>query len=391
MLSAILLSAFLFLACQPNVEAQSSSTVVSVPLTFHGYSLILRDANNSFYVYDGADGAAPDPSSAGQANLVAQISGQRDGWSYWSAVIMWAAKLPMDVHVKGTVNMRAYISSTFKLSGFFSGGGYGMGLVDIDENNNEVKEFITEAPYTIGGNPFTATPTQYSLSTNVDYVFKKGHSIGFAVGLGATTQGFTATVYFGSSDRNSGATLPILDTTESHAFTADYNGASHTIAVESNSVIANYQYDQAKTSIKFTAQGISYTTGSCKVAIPKTLVAAPFTVTSSGQTITPTATENATHTQLAFSHTRTVNPIQIAGTAPPPQTTATPTPTTATPSATPDQTTTTPTAPTATSTAQATVEPTATPAIQEYLALIILPLMVLTGLLALALKKKINN
>jgi hypothetical protein len=314
------------LVYQPSIKAQTSTSIVNVPLTFHGYSLLLKDQNNSFYVYDGADGGAPDHTSAGQTNLEAQISGQRDGWNYWSAIIMWTLKLPMDLNVQGTVNMRAYISSTFKLSGLFSGGGYGMGLVDIDENNIEVKEFITEAPYSIGTNPFTATPTQYSTNTNVDYVFKKGHSIGFAVGLGATTQGFSATVYFGSQDRNSGATLPVEDTSKTYNFAADYNDATHNIAIVSNSAISNCQFDSSTKCIQFTAQGINYTTGYCNVSIPKALMQAPFTVTSGARPVTATLTENSSHYQLYFTHTRTASTIQITATVTPP-TTATPTPT----------------------------------------------------------------
>ena len=271
--------------------------------------------NNSFYAYDGADGAAPTSANAVQANLEAQIAGQRDDWNYWSAIIMWMVKLQSDLHVQGTVNMKAYISSKFKLSGFFSGGGYGMGLVDIDENNLEVKEFITEGPLSIGSNPFTETPTQYSIDTNVDYVFKKGHSIGFTLGLGATTQGFSATVYFGSQDRNSGATLPVEDVAESHNFTADYNGSTHYIAVVSNSAISNCQFDSSTRCIQFTAQGINYTTGYCDVWIPKTLMQAPFTVTSGLQPITATLTENSTYFHLYFTHARSSNPIQITGTA----------------------------------------------------------------------------
>ena len=323
-------------------------------MTFHGYSLLLKDQNNSFYVYDGADGGAPDQASAGQANLEAQISGQRDGWNYWSAIIMWTLKLPMDLNVQGTVNMRAYISSTFKLSGLFSGGGYGMGLVDIDENNIEVKEFITEAPYSIGTNPFTATPTQYSTNTNVDYVFKKGHSIGFAVGLGATTQGFSATVYFGSQDRNSGATLPVEDTSKTYNFAADYNDATHNIAIVSNSAISNCQFDSSTRCIQFTAQGINYTTGYCNVWVPKTLMQAPFTITQGTQPITPTLNENATHTQLYFTNTRNANPIQI--------TAATTPPTTAT--------------------------PTASPPIPEYPLLTVFPILIAAALLALIIRRK---
>jgi hypothetical protein len=321
---ALLFTSCFFLSHNASVKAQSSN-IVNIPLTFHNYSLLFSDANGSFCVFDGADGAASTSTNAKQVNLVSQISGTQSGFSYWSSSVLWTIKLTSDLHVMGTVNVRAYISSTFVLSGFISGGGYGFGLVDIDENNNEVQELITQGPISIGPNPFSASPTQYSLNTNVDYIFKKGHSIGFAVGLGATTQGFTATVYFDSIDRNSGATLPVEDTSQSNSFPVNYNDATHNIAVESNSAIADWKFYPASSSIQFTAQKINYTTGYCNVSIPKTLMQKPFTVTMGSHTISSTLTENSTYYQVYFTNTRSSVPIQITGTLISSQPTASPT------------------------------------------------------------------
>lgn len=234
------------------------------------------------------------------------------GFNYWSAVVMWVVQLPMDLHVAGTVNVHAYISSTYKLSGLFSGGGYAMGIVDIDEKNNEVKEFITEAPYTIGSNPFTATPTQYSQSVSVDYTFSKGHTIGFVVGLGATTQGFTATVYFGSQDRNSGANLPVMESRETKAVTSD----SNLIVVSGNFAIEDLQYTKASRTISFSAQGIDSTTESCSITVPKALMQSPFTISQSSQPITATSTENTTHYQLTFPCNLSNTTIKVTGSEP---------------------------------------------------------------------------
>jgi hypothetical protein len=368
----ILLAGGLLLVQQPNVKAQSDSNIVNLSLTFHNYSLILRDPNGSFCVYDGADGSTSSANPT-QTNLVSETSGTATVFGftvdYWSAAIIWAIKLPMDLHVDGTVNIKAYITSDFPISGFMSGSGYGMGLVDIDENDNEIQEFVTQAPYTQGGNAFTSTPTQYSVSTNVDYTFKAGHSIGFAVGVGATARGFTATVYFDSQAYNSGATLPVEDTSESHTFTADYNGATHSVSIVSNSAISNCQFDSSTRTIKFKAEGINYTTGHCTVSIPKTLMQTPFTVTSGSTQITPTLSEDSTNYQLDFTHTRNSNLIQITG-ADPTQPTATPTtttPTTATPSS------------------------TATPPIPEYLPLTILAVCIAISMLALIVGKKFSR
>jgi hypothetical protein len=343
---------------------------------------VVRESNGSFVVYDGADGAPATQASASQANLVAQISGQRMGYNYWSGVVMWVVQLPMDLHVSGTVNVHAYISSTSKLSGLFSGGGYAMGIVDVDENNNDVKEFLTEAPYTIGSNPFTATPTQYSQSVNVDYVFAKGHAIGFVVGLGATTQGFSATVYFGSQDRSSGATLPVIESTQTKTVTSD----SNTIAVSGNSAIEDLQYAKASKTVSFSAQGIDYTTGSCTVAVPKALMQSPFTVTQGSQPMTVTSTENSTYYQLTFSQIRSSSIIKVVGSEPA-QTTS--------PSQTPDPTQTTSPSQSAspsqsTSTSQDPTNPSPTPTVPEYSAIAFLLSFAIVSMLiaGLVLKRK---
>ena len=295
----------------------AQAKVVNLPLTFHGYSVVLRDSNNSFIVYNGADGAGPSVSGA-QVTLESQISGVRDGWSYWNTIAMWVIPLQNDVHIKGSVNIHAYISSKFSLSGFFSGGSYGFGVVDIDENNVEVKEFVSEGPVSIGRNPFTQEPVQYSLDVNVDYVFRKGHSIGFAVGFGATERGFDGTVYFDSQNRNSGATLPVEETVTSQTFVAQAGGASHNVVVASNSAVSSFQYDDSAKRIQFKAQGIPYTSGSCDVWVPKTLLQAPFKVTMGNQQLSASASENSTYTHLSFTHARTADTISITtGTATP--------------------------------------------------------------------------
>ncbi len=365
----VLLAGGLLLVHQPNVYAQSGSNIVNLSLTFHNYSLLLRDPNGSLCVYDGADGSTSSANPT-QTSLVSETSGTQTVYGftveYWSAAIIWAIKLPRDLHVDGTVSIKAYITSDFPISGFMSGSGYGMGLVDIDENNNEIQEFVTQAPYTQGGNAFTSTPTQYSVSTNVDYTFKAGHSIGFAVGLGATVRGFTATVYFDSQAYSSGATLPVEDTSETHTFTANYNGATHSVSIVSNSAISNCQFDSSTRAIQFKAEGIKYTTGHCTVSIPKTLMQAPFTVTSGSTQITVTLTEDSTHYQLDFTHTRNSNPLQIIGTANPTQTT--PTPTTIT-------------------TAEPTTSPASSPPIPEILPLTVFLICSVTAMHALMLKK----
>lgn len=232
------------------------------------------------------------------------------GYSYYSAVVMWTVLLPMDLHVKGAVNVHAYISSGYSLTGLFSGGGYSMGVVDIDENNREVKEFISSASYKVG-NPFTSNPTQYSQSVNVDYTFSKGHTLAFVVGLGATVQGYTASVYFGSADRASGATLPIDPIFQTQSVQTDMGP----ITVVADAAVSNLQYDKTAHAITYNAAGIDGTPCSCTVNVPKMLVQAPFTVTQGTKTLQATTSQNETHTQISYTHTVSDSQLRVIGSA----------------------------------------------------------------------------
>jgi hypothetical protein len=212
-----------------------------------------------------------------------------------------------------------------------------MGLADIDENENVVQQFMPEAPYVIGDNIFTSTPQLYSLDVNIDYVFRAGHTIGFAVGCGATEQGFTASVFFDSSDKPSGATLPVVDATESYDFPAN----SQIIKIVSNSVISDYNYVPSERTIQFTAKLIDYTIGRCNITIPKNLMHSPFSVTIGFQQVTPILTETQESYQVSFTHTRTSNPIQVTGNTPDTSTpTASTHPTTPAPTLSPNPTST---------------------------------------------------
>ncbi len=302
-------------------EVKADAQVTTLPLTFHNYSVVLNEPNGSVIAFDGADGAPPAKSTADTATIKGEITGSYYGFSTYTGMVIWAVQLPCDVHVNGAVTIKAYISSTSTAG---MGVGYGMGVADIDENYRNVKEFYTEGPQSMFSSPFTATPTAFSLSTNVDYTFKKGHAIGFFVGVGSTAQGFTATIHFDSADRASGATLPIIESSDTQTVSA----GSNVISVSANSAIQNLQYDQTAQSTIFKALLIDSTTGTVTVEIPKTVLTTPFTVTQGSTTITPTVTETSNTYQIAFTHIRNDDSIKVVGTAIPATTeTATPTPT----------------------------------------------------------------
>ena len=269
--------------------------------------------NGSYYAYDGADALGPQLTTAYQITPSAQITGTRSGFAYWNGAVVWVTPLQKNIHVNGNVKITAYMSSTTGGFSLFSGGGYGMGLVDIDENGNELKEFIVEASPSIGANPFTATPKAYSLNTNIDYVFNKGHYLGFFVGAGATIQGYTFTVYFDSQDRNSGATVPIEDPTETYKFNPVWGGETYDIEVTSNSALTNFELNAPEKEISYDAWGIRGTSGYSSAVIPKDFLTGPFEVFVDDQQVTPTTTENTTHTTVYFTYTHDPNTISIIG------------------------------------------------------------------------------
>jgi hypothetical protein len=320
----------------PNLDVNSASGTVVENMVFHYYSLLSKDENGSLFIYDGADAVGPRLTDAFKTAVTAQTEGTYSGFAYWSGALLWGIELQKDVHVSGTVEIRAYISSTFSDFGFLDGAGYGMGLAEIDtEGETLVQQFVTQGPQYWRQNPFTATPAVYTLTVNVDHVFKKGNYLGFFVGAGSTVQGFTFTVYFDSPNCNSGASLPIVDQTETFVFNPEWEGNTYEVVATSNSALSDIGLDGSSKEITFDLWGIHGTSGYCQVSVPKTLLEGPFTVYLGSQQIVPTVTENATHSNIAFNYVHDSDRIRVIGTQLTPTPTPTPTHPTPTPTPTP--------------------------------------------------------
>jgi hypothetical protein len=311
----------------PDVDVQSTSGTVVENMIFHYYSLVSKAENGSLFIYDGADAVGPRLTDAFKTTVTAQTEGTYSGFAYWSGALLWGIELHKDVHVSGTVEIRAYISSTFDNFGFFDGAGYGMGLAEIDaEGETLVQQFVTQGPQYWMENPFTATPAVYTLTVNVDHVFKKGNYLGFFVGAGSTVQGFTFTVYFDSPNCNSGASLPIVDQTENFVFNPVWEGNTYEVVATSNSALSDLRFDGSSKEISFDPWGIRGTNGYCQVSVPKTLLGGPFTVYLDSQQIVPTVTESATHSNIAFTYVHDPDRIRLIGASLTPTPNPSPTP-----------------------------------------------------------------
>jgi hypothetical protein len=285
------------------VGAGAQTTTVNLPLTFHNYSLSSKAANNSEFIYDGADGLGPKTGSGVRTTLVSQIKQQYGIWEGWDARIRWTLMLGEDVHVLGVVSIRVFASSTATV-GFFSGGGYVMGLADINENGNEGEAYVTEGPQSIGSNPFTSYAKMYTLNVQVDHIFKKGHKIGFFMGAGSNIQGFTFDVYFDSPDWNSGTTLPVVAQNRYYVFDATWGNLTSSVGVASNSSLSDFGFDQSMGRISLKASGILGTGGYSTVSVPKSLLQGPFIVFVNGQQVAASESENSTYSfiTLTYSH-----------------------------------------------------------------------------------------
>jgi len=160
-------------------------------------------------MYDGADVESPLGTDA--ARIVLRCAIMRpiqylfSTYTAYVGVVQWTTPpLSEDYMAGGTVTMFAWLSSEDVAPQV---SGYGMAIADLDENGNVVGELFYNYNYA-SGKVFSANPTEYTISVNINHVFLKNHKLAFEVIVGSTTQGWTASVYFDSLDRNSRAVLP---------------------------------------------------------------------------------------------------------------------------------------------------------------------------------------
>jgi len=107
-----------------------------------------------------------------------------------------------------------------------------------------------------------------------------------------------------------------------YTFSIVWGEETFIVPVESNSTVSNFAFSQPDKEISFYVTGDVDTIGFCNVTIPKALLyGEPWTVLIDGASVSPTITENATHTFLYFTYTHSTHTIQIIGTwviGPPP-------------------------------------------------------------------------
>ncbi len=140
-----IIGAFTSTACRPQKTSAVKSTR-NLTFTYHYYSEIYHNENQSIFIYDGADAQGPLRSSAFRCTFKCQIPQVYAGFTAWTGAVAWVSlPLVVDVHVVGEIILRAWMSSTDDV-GVLGSSGYGMGITENDENGNILWNHAVKQP-----------------------------------------------------------------------------------------------------------------------------------------------------------------------------------------------------------------------------------------------------
>jgi len=99
-------------------------------------------------------------------------------------------------------------------------------------------------------------------------------------------------------------------------FNAVWEEVSYPVFISTNSTVSNFAFNQNQATVSFNIKGATSSRGYCNVTIPKTLLKGePWTVMLNGTNWSFVATENGTHSFIYFNYTHTsTNGVIIKGT-----------------------------------------------------------------------------
>jgi len=102
-------------------------------------------------------------------------------------------------------------------------------------------------------------------------------------------------------------------TTETWIFPVQIGTETYNVAIESNSTVSNFYFDEDEGALTFQVEGPSGTKGFCEVVVPAALMQNPFTVKIDGATILENhyAPTNGTHYFIQFTYIHTTHTIEI--------------------------------------------------------------------------------
>jgi len=108
-------------------------------------------------------------------------------------------------------------------------------------------------------------------------------------------------------------------TTETWTFPVQIGTETYNVAIESNSTVSNFYFDEDEGALTFQVEGPSGTKGFCEVVVPTALMQNPFTVKIDEATILENyyAPTNGTHYFIQFTYIHTTHTIEIIPEFPP--------------------------------------------------------------------------
>jgi hypothetical protein len=198
---------------------EQEEPISNVTYYYRNFTLLKWFGNQSLYIYDGAYIDPPTSTSPSQQVTKCMIKQIFDSYTIWIGSLGWVTKpLESSLHVKGDVTLNAWMSSTQDVGWYYwliegHHTGYMMTIAEIDENGKPT-DWYQYAYFEGEWKQISSTPTLYSLTIkDVDHVFPEGHSIIFTAGILSTMQGWTATIYFDSTNMPSRAIVPEITKT----------------------------------------------------------------------------------------------------------------------------------------------------------------------------------
>ena len=173
---------------------------------FHDNSILYRNENSSVTVIAEANLEPPNASVSKATEVAANIRNATTPFgTIWVGSVSWLSQ-PLTKYevLQGIVTITAWLSSDNSTPPF-SGIGAGIGIVD--DQNKLVGQ--SQYAYSYGqGSVLTTQVKSYEFNVTVNRSVQAGQRLVFAVGLGATRQGWKMEVYFDSLQYPSRVQLP---------------------------------------------------------------------------------------------------------------------------------------------------------------------------------------
>ncbi len=173
---------------------------------FHDNSILYRNENSWVTVDAEANLEPPNASALKATEVKANIRNATTPFgTIWVGSVSWVSQPLTQFEVlQGIVTITAWLSSDDSPPPFF---GIGAGIAIVDSQNKLVGP--SDYAYSYGqGSILTTQLKSYEFNVTINRSLQAGQQMVFAVGLGATRQGWKMKVYFDSLQYPSRAQLP---------------------------------------------------------------------------------------------------------------------------------------------------------------------------------------